>query len=192
MGEREVKKMDCGASSYHRYLSGDKKGLTEIVDVYYDGLVLFLNTWLNNLHDAEDMAEETILVLTTKKPAYKGKSSFKTWLYAIGRHVTGKYIRKNHGTVAMTPEDMMRIADREQDAARDFFDDEEKQTLHRCLTRLRPEFRRALWLKYFEDMSAQEIATVMNKTVHSVNHLVERARDALRVEMNKEGYHERS
>ena len=184
--------MDRGASSYHRYLSGDKNGLTEIVDVYYDGLVLFLNTWLNNLHDAEDMAEETILVLTTKKPVYKGKSSFKTWLYAIGRNVTDKYLRKNHGAVAVAPEDMMRIAEAEQDAAQDFFGDEEKQALHRCLTRLRPEFRRALWLKYFEDMSAQEISTVMNKTVHSVNHLVERAREALRVEMNKEGYHERS
>ena len=46
--------MDNGASSYHRFLEGDREGITELVDVYYDGLVLFLNTWLNNLHDAEE------------------------------------------------------------------------------------------------------------------------------------------
>ncbi len=183
--------MDNGASSYHRYLSGDREGLAEIVDVYYDGLVLFLNTWLNNLHDAEDMAEETILVLTTKKPAFRGKSSFKTWLYSIGRNVTGKFLRKNRA-FSVAPEEMARLADLEEESAQDFFEDEEKQALHRCMVRLRPEYRRALWLKYFESMSAQEISAVMGKTLHSVNHLVERAREALREEMNKEGYCERS
>ena len=184
--------MDNGASSYHRFLEGDREGITELVDVYYDGLVLFLNTWLNNLHDAEDMAEETLVVLTTRKPEFTGQSSFKTWLYAIGRNVTGKFLRKNRRTVTVPPEDMTKLAESEQDAARDFFADEEKQALHRCLVRLRPEYRRILWLRYFESMSAKEAAGVMGKSVHSVNHLTERARDAQRAEMNKEGYHERS
>ena len=167
--------MDNGASSYHRFLEGDREGITELVDVYYDGLVLFLNTWLNNLHDAEDMAEETLVVLTTRKPEF-----------------TGQFLRKNRRTVTVPPEDMTKLAESEQDAARDFFADEEKQALHRCLVRLRPEYRRILWLRYFESMSAKEAAGVMGKSVHSVNHLTERARDALRAEMNKEGYHERS
>jgi RNA polymerase sigma factor (sigma-70 family) len=109
--------MDNGASSYHRFLEGDREGITELVDVYYDGLVLFLNTWLNNLHDAEDMAEETFVVLTTRKPEFTGQSSFKTWLYAIGRNVTGKFLRKNRRTVTVPPEDMTKLAESEQEAA---------------------------------------------------------------------------
>lgn len=190
MGRRES--MDNGASSYHRFLSGDRNGITEIVDAYYDGLVLYLNTWLNNLHDAEDMAEETMLVLTTKKPKFKGKSSFKTWLFAIGRNVTGKYLRKNQRTVPVSPEDVSLMISQEQDSAREFFRDEEKRALHRCLHRMKPEYRRVLWLKYFEDMSAQEIAVAMDKSIHGVNHMVTRAKEALRDEMNREGYHERS
>ncbi len=62
--------MDNGASSYHRFLAGDWDGLTEIVEEYYKGLVLYLNTFVNNLQDAEDMAEETLLVLTTQKPVF--------------------------------------------------------------------------------------------------------------------------
>ena len=62
--------MDDGASSYHRFLTGDTDGLTEIVHMYYDGLVLYLNTWLNNIHDAEDMAEETILVKPLSKHGF--------------------------------------------------------------------------------------------------------------------------
>ena len=184
--------MDDGASSYHRFLTGDTDGLTEIVHMYYDGLVLYLNTWLNNIHDAEDMAEETILVLTTKRPKYKGQASFKTWLYAIGRNVTGKYLRKKRRLLPVEPEDMMLLISQEQDAASEYFRDEEKRTLHKCLYRLLPDYRRVLWLKFFENMSTEEIAKTMGKTVHSVYHSFERAKEALREEMDREGYHERS
>ena len=88
--------MDKGASSYHLFLMGDQKGFCQIVYDYYDGLVLYLNTWLNNLYDAEDMAQETLVVLVSQKPVFKGKSSFKTWLYSIGRNVTIAYMRKNN------------------------------------------------------------------------------------------------
>ncbi len=184
--------MDNGASSYHRFLEGDRDGFAQIVYDYYDGLVLYLNTWLNNIHDAEDMAQETLVVLVSKKPEFGGKSSFKTWLYGIGRNVTVAYLRKNHRIVAASPEDLTLLSEQEQKEAGDYFADEEKQTLHRCLMRLKPEYRRVLWLKYFEDMSAAEIATAMGKSVFSVNHLVKRGKKALREEMDREGYHARS
>lgn len=181
--------MDNGASSYHRFLMGDKNGFSQIFHGYYDGLVLFLNSWLNNLHDAEDMAQETFAVLIVKRPAFKGKSSFKTWLYAIGRNVTVRYMRKNHRMIVSDPEEVTLLSSQEQDAAREYFVDEEKQVLHRCLLRLRPEFRRVLWLKYFEKMSANEMATAMGKTKSGINHLVIRAKEALEKAMNEEGYH---
>ncbi len=184
--------MDNGASSYHRFLTGDWDGLTEIVEEYYKGLVLYLNTFVSNLQDAEDMAEETLFVLSTQKPDFTGKSSFKTWLYGIGRNVTCARLRKNHGTVPLSPEDMSVLVAEEQDAAKEFFRDEEKRALHRCLSRLRQDFRQVLWLRYFEDMSAAEIAAVMNKTVFGVNQLTARAKKALRKEMEKEGYLEKN
>ena len=106
--------MDNGASSYHRFLEGDRDGFAQIVYDYYDGLVLYLNTWLNNLHDAEDMAQETLVVLVSKKPEFEGKSSFKTWLYGIGRNVTVAYLRKNHRIVAASPEDLTLLSEQEQ------------------------------------------------------------------------------
>lgn len=184
--------MDNGASSYRRFLEGDRDGFAQIVYDYYDGLVLYLNTWLNNLHDAEDMAQETLVVLVSKKPVFEGKSAFKTWLYSIGRNVTVDYLRKNHRVVASSPEELALLSMQEQEAARDYFADEEKKTLHKCLLRLRPDFRRVLWLKYFENMTAAEIAAAMGKSVYSVNHLVKRAGKALREEMEREGYYARS
>ena len=45
--------MDNGESSYRRYLSGDDEGLVEIIRDYKDGLILYLNSIVSNIHTAE-------------------------------------------------------------------------------------------------------------------------------------------
>ena len=85
--------MDNGACSYRRFLDGDDKGLVELVGEYKDGLILFLNGYVNNISVAEELTEETFFRLITKKPRYSGKSTFKSWLYAIGRNTAIDYIR---------------------------------------------------------------------------------------------------
>ena len=76
--------MDNGASSYRRYLEGDKEGIAEIVREFKDGLILYLNGYVDNLYTAEDLTEDTFFKLMTRKPRFSGRSSFKTWLYTIG------------------------------------------------------------------------------------------------------------
>ena len=76
--------MDNGAISYRRFLEGDDNALEEIVEDYKDGLILFLNGYVNNIYIAEELTEDTFFRLITKRPRFSGKSSFKSWLYAIG------------------------------------------------------------------------------------------------------------
>ena len=87
--------MDNGASSYRRFLDGDDKGIAEIVGDYKDGLILYLNCYVNNIFIAEELTEDTFFRLITKRPRYSGKSTFKSWLYAIGRNVAVDFIRHN-------------------------------------------------------------------------------------------------
>ena len=60
--------MDRGADSYRRYRKGDWDGLREISEDYYCGLVAFLSQNYVNSQDAEDIAEETLLVLAERQP----------------------------------------------------------------------------------------------------------------------------
>lgn len=60
--------MDYGAESYCRYLDGDNDGLKEIVETYFDGLMLYLNLFVRNLFEAEELAEETLFQLVSKRP----------------------------------------------------------------------------------------------------------------------------
>ena len=51
--------MDHGAGSYRRYLAGDDEGLHEIIREYRAGLILYLNSFVQNIHTAEDLTEDT-------------------------------------------------------------------------------------------------------------------------------------
>ena len=80
--------MDNGASSYRRFRDdGDEGGLAEIIREYRDGLIFYINSIVNNIQVAEELAEDTFVLLGTKKPRDKGIGSFKTWLYTIGRNL---------------------------------------------------------------------------------------------------------
>jgi RNA polymerase sigma-70 factor (ECF subfamily) len=87
--------MDNGASSYRRFRDNDDdSGLDEIIMDYSDGLMLYLTSIVGNILTAEELTEDTFVLLGTKKPKFKGKSSFKTWLYTIGRNLALKHLKK--------------------------------------------------------------------------------------------------
>lgn len=179
--------MDYGAESYCRYLDGDNDGLKEIVETYFDGLMLYLNLFVRNLSEAEELAEETLFQLVSKRPVFSGKSTFKTWLYAIGRNVTLRYIRRREREAELL-EEYDTVTTVEEDAERELLTRERDRSLYRAMGELKKDYRQVLWLRYFEKMDERSIATIMKKSVHSIEHLHRRAKEALREELRKEGF----
>ena len=68
---------DFGASCYRRFLSGDESGFDEILRLYHDSLIFFINRIVNNYETAEDLAADTFMELLIHKNRYRFKSSFK-------------------------------------------------------------------------------------------------------------------
>ncbi len=180
--------MDNGQDSYARFLSGDEGGLLEIIREYKDGLTLYLNGFVHNIRLAEELTEDVFVKLGVKKPKDKGGSHFKTWLYTIARHIAIDYLRKAARTRTVSLDDCADMTDIQESLERIYFRRERDVTLHRTMQRLKPEYRQALWLAYFEDFSYQQIAKVMGKSVHCVETLVYRARRSLKTELEKEGF----
>ena len=48
--------MENGASSYLRFLDGDKSGFVDVVKEYKDRLTLFINTIIRDIHISEEAA----------------------------------------------------------------------------------------------------------------------------------------
>ena len=181
--------MDNGASSYRRFREdGDESGLVEIIRDYKDGLILYLNSFVGNIHTAEELAEDTFVLLGIKKPKDKGKGSFKTWLYTIGRNVAIDYLRQNSKRINVSIDDCPELVSEEQNLELSFIKEERKITVHRALGKLKSEYRQVLWLVYFENFNIKQVAAVMKKSAHNIETLVYRARKALKSQLELEGF----
>ncbi len=180
--------MDNGASSYRRFLDGNDKGIEEIVKTYKDGLILYLNGFVNNIHTAEDLAEDTFFRLMVKKPHFSGKSLFKSFLYAIGRNIAIDWIRHNSKTFTVTSEEMEIYLSDETELEQAYIREEHKLILHRALKKITIDYRQAIWLVYFEDMSNDEAARAMKKSSRQIRNLLYRGKQSLKRELEKEGF----
>ena len=179
--------MDNGASSYRRFLEGDDNAFAEIIREYRDGLILFINSYVSDICQAEDLAEDTFIKLVTKRPKYNGKASFKTWLYTIGGNVAKDYLRKTAGKNTLPLEDFAITAD-EQELETVVLKNEQKIAVHRSMNKLSPEYRQILWLIYFEGMSMKDASAVIGKKTHAAENLAYKARQALRSQLEKDGF----
>lgn len=180
--------MSNGSDSYRRYLEGDENGFVEIVRDYKDGLILYLNSFTDNISVAEELAEDTFVKLGVKKPRDSARASFKTWLYAIGRNIAVDYLRKNSKAQTVSLDDCAYLISSEENLEKNYIREERKLQLHKAMQKLKPEYRQVLYLTYFEDFSNKETARIMKKSVHAVETNLYRARLALKQELLKEGF----
>lgn len=179
--------MENGASSYHRFLAGDDEGLHEIICEYRTGLILYLNSFVQNIHTAEELTEDTFAELAINCPKYSGKSSFKTWLYAIGRNITIKYLRK-HAKLSIVPlESQKNLAD-EKNIESNYIKSEQKRIVHKALHSLKSEYRQVLYLSFFEEFSNTETAIIMKKNKRQIETLLYNAKLALKSELERSGF----
>ncbi|MCM1165243.1 MAG: RNA polymerase sigma factor [Lachnospiraceae bacterium] len=180
--------MDNGASSYRRFLAGDESGIVEIIRDYKDGLILYLNGYTKNIHIAEELMEDTFVKLVVKKPRFSDKFSFKTWLYTIGRNAAIDWLRHNSRSAETPFEELEETLADEEDLEEAYLREERRIAVHRALDRLKEEYRQALYLSFFEDMSNAEVAKVMSKSKRQVENLIYRGKQSLKSELEKEGF----
>ena len=171
---------------YRRYLSGDDEAFVEIIKEYKDGLILYLNNFINDIYIAEELAEDTFVKLGIKKPKNTEKSSFKTWLYIIGRNIAIDYLRKKAKLKEVSINNNMKLE--KESLEQIYIKKENKLIIHKAMERLKLEYKQVLWLSYFEGFTNKEIARIMKKKVHNIETLLYRAKLSLKSELEKEGF----
>lgn len=180
--------MDIGASSYRRYLDGDDNGIVEIIKMYSDGMTLFINGYVKNIFVSEDLAEDVFFLLAAKKPHFNGKSSFKTWLYAIARNKALDYLRHSSKHISDSFDALGNCIAEQTSAEKAYLIKERSITIHNTLKKINPDYAHVLYLIYFEGFSNKEAAKIMKKSTRQIENLVYRAKKALREELKKEGF----
>ena len=178
--------MDNGASSYLRFLNGDNDAFVEIIRTYKDGLVLFIDTFTKDIHISEEIADEVFLNLYVKRPKYKEKYSFKTWLYTIGKNLAFNYLKKRRRFSNAPIEDYYYISD-ETDIESEYIKGEQNIILHQAIQSLNKEYAQVLYLVFFEELTNAETARIMKKSQRQISDLIYRAKNSLRSELERRG-----
>ena len=169
---------------YRIYLAeGSEDALRELLLRHRESLTLFLFGYVRNMDDAEELMLDAFAVAAARTSAYAGRSSFRTWLFGIGRHLAMRRLRSRREP--LSPEQDDAGADSPE---LELMRSERDRQLYEALGRLNPEYRQALYLLFFEDMNSEEAARVMGKTRKQVYNLTERGKKALRTELERIGF----
>jgi RNA polymerase sigma-70 factor (ECF subfamily) len=80
---REVRSPSQESELIARVLAGERQLFHELVRPYERSLYFAAYSILENEHDAEDVAQETVLKALKNLPSFRGESKFGTWLVSI-------------------------------------------------------------------------------------------------------------
>ena len=176
--------MDNGASSYRRFLNGDESGLYDLVNLYGNSLMLFINSFVNNLSLSEEIMEDVFMELVVKKHNFKEESTFKTYLFKIGKNKAFNILKKNNRCTYLENNEIEDDKKFEDSVIKN----EEQKHIHNALKKLPKDYMTVLYLIYFEDMSYDEIGRIMKKSNKQIKNLAYRARISLKEILGKEGF----
>ena len=85
--------MTCDEVLYRQYLSGDDAGLEALMKKYGDPLTLYIDGYLHDVHEAEELMLDVFAYLFTKKPRIRD-GGFKAYLYKAARHMALRHKSK--------------------------------------------------------------------------------------------------
>ena len=174
---KELNGMATDEELYGQYLSGDETGLELLIKKYGDPLTLYIDGYLHDVHEAEDLMMETFSWLFTKKPRIRD-GCFKAYLYKAARHMALRH--KSRRRIIFSLDDLTREPEVQTLVEEVIRTKERNQILHLC-------YREALYLTYFEGMSYQQAAEVMGKSVKQITNMVYRGKERLRGLLQREG-----
>ena len=173
--------MDENLKNYQAYLDGDDTGLERLLDAYGKRLILFLTRITKDAELAEELMEDTICDLLIFRREFRGDSALQTYLFAAARNKAVSELRRRARHCEEMEEHVTESFESECIA------DLGKRCLYNALLALPRDYRIALYLVYFENMSYRETGQIMKCSERRIKNLIYRGKAALRAYFEKEG-----
>ena len=163
---------------------GDQIAFTFLLDHYWNEVYGFMLKRTENETDAEDITIETFSKAFDKISTYNSEFQFNTWLIAIAKNVHIDLLRKKKSNlfVEITEEQdrqAQNIADTTPSAEDELITEQNLSRLLQFIKELKPHYQEVIQLRYFQELSYQEIATKINEPLSNVKIKLLRAKKLL-------------
>jgi RNA polymerase sigma-70 factor (ECF subfamily) len=165
--------------------------LDELIELYQHRLLRYLLFLTGKRETAEDVFQETWMRVLLRGAQYNGKARFDTWLFTIARNLVIDLSRKR--TMASLDEMSdggeddrpFEIAMTGPSPLEQFQSRENCAEVGEVLLKLEPTYREVLVLRFYEELSLEEIATVTKAPLSTVKSRLYRGLAALKPEMEQ-------
>nr|WP_315171276.1 sigma-70 family RNA polymerase sigma factor [uncultured Flavobacterium sp.] len=163
---------------------GDQIAFTFLLDHYWNEVYGFMLKRTENETDAEDITIETFSKAFDKISTYNSEFQFNTWLIAIAKNVHIDLLRKKRSNlfVEITEEQdrqAQNIADTTPSAEDELITEQNLSRLLQFIKELKPHYQEVIQLRYFQELSYQEIATKIDEPISNVKIKLLRAKKLL-------------
>ena len=179
--------MDNGASSYRRFLDGDESAFDDIVNELFQKLVFFVDSYVHDVHTAEDIAIDVFSDLIANRRKYNFKVTLKTYLFMLGRSRALDYIKHRKVINFVELSEAENLPSDRVSLEEIVLADEKKRLVNSAVSKLNTDMREVIHLIYFEDMTYEQAAKVMKKSRKQVDNLIYRAKKELRIIIGEDG-----
>jgi RNA polymerase sigma-70 factor, ECF subfamily len=151
-----------------------------LITSHQSALLAYILTLHRNLADAQDILQETNLVLWQKFCCFEQGTNFKAWAFRIAYLQTMAYFKRNHrgSWLGFSPELVDVLAKEAEPLLCDF--EQRQQALRRCIERLPPSDRDILQAHYEGGRALAEIGANLGRTVGALKQVLLRIRRSLK------------
>ena len=165
---------------------GDQRAYADLMRMYREPIYLMLLKMTNNPTEADDLTIEAFGKAFASLHLYTPTHAFSTWLFSIATNNCVDFIRKKRlQTVYLddirTGNEVYEypIPSEAHNPEETIIHQQRVQMLREVVSQLKPRYRRLVELRYFEELSYEEIAEQLNLPLGTVKVQLFRARDLL-------------
>jgi len=170
-----------------RFQEGDINAYNELVKRYKDRLLSFVLRYFNNVEQAEDVVQDTLIKLYTHASYYKNVAKFSTWIFTIAKNNALTELRKNKRkkTDSLWTDDgqVIDINSKEESLDSKVQNEIAIDQLNKFLDEIPENFRMAVVLRDFQELSYEEISKILEIPIGTIKSRINRGRIQLAEKM---------
>ena len=170
-----------------RFQEGDINAYNELVKRYKDRLLNFVFRYFNNVEQAEDVVQDTLIKLYTHASYYKNVAKFSTWIFTIAKNNALTELRKNKRkkTDSLWTDDgkFIDISSKEESLESKVQNEIAIDQLNKFLDEIPENFRIAVVLRDYQELSYEEISKILEIPIGTIKSRINRGRIQLAEKM---------
>lgn len=163
---------------------GDQTAFTYLLNHYWSEVYFYTLKQVENEADAEDITIETFSKAFSNITRYNPDFAFNTWIISIAKNVHIDMLRKRKKNILYTFDDDVQseykdIADDSPTIEDKIIQKQNLQIFEAYIRLLKPHYQEVIFMRYFQDMSYNEIAEALNEPLNNIKVKIMRAKKLL-------------